>query len=181
MAYQTIEFNSHRPEQATSPGRRYDIMDPRGVAFNTVGCGILGGFFTIGNVFKWFGLLEINRTLGFLREDVVFFVIGLAILWFGIYTLRQVYRLHILDSGALELKTGLRTATVMPSDIRFIRTGRRFIWWEGGDARVIHITHDRGKVSLPNFDGAEALFTTLISMYPNIRAGKLDFQPDIRD
>lgn len=181
MPNQTIQLNSRRPEPAMSPGRRYDILDPRSLVFPTVVAGVIGGFITIGVVFKWFGSLKINGTLGFRREDLIFFVIGLGILWFVIYTLRQVYRVHILDSGAIAFKTVLGTATVMPSDIRFIKTGRRLIWWEGGDARVIHITHDRGKISVPNFDGAKALFTALISMYPNIRAGKLDFQPDIRD
>ena len=147
-----------------APGRRYDILDFGGVVFNAAGGGIVGGFALLAG-----------------RPRLIFFPIGLAILLFVIHTLCHPYRLQITDSGALEFKTVLSTSIVNPHTIRFIRTRRQLIWWEGADARVIHIIHDRGKKSVPNFDGAEALFTELILKYPNIQADKLDFQPDIRD
>lgn len=43
----SIEFNSHRPEPAISPGRRYNIKPPAAVVFLTVPYGIIGGFLTI--------------------------------------------------------------------------------------------------------------------------------------
>ena len=128
--------------------------------------GLMGGLCILGGFQRGF------------QPDLFFFPMGLAVLWLVIRTLRQPYRLHLTESGALEFTTGIGKVTFMPNSIRSIRTGLQSLCWDGADARVIHITHDRGEICVPNFDGAAALFTEILRKYPNIQAGKLDFQQD---
>lgn len=170
---------AHSAEPTSSTDKCYDVLNSRAVVLNAAIGGILGAIFTIGPLFKWFRLLVIDGARGFRWEDLELFFFGIVILSFITYTLRQVFRLRIMDNGAFQFETHLGRITVMPKDIRRIRTGRQLIWWEGNDARVIHLTLDRRELSVPNFDGAEALFKQLLSAYPNILAGELDFRPDI--
>jgi hypothetical protein len=153
-------FNSRAPHAAMVPGRSYStIQKPWRIVFDTVIASLIGAVLILDN-----------------SQYIGFAVLSLGMLA-GINALGQSYRLRIIESGAIEFTTVFGTIYVLPNTIHSISTGLQILWG-GGDARVIHITHDRGKITVPNFEGAEALFTEILHNYPDIQASKLNFQPD---
>jgi hypothetical protein len=154
-------FNSRAPHTAMFPGRSYStIQKPWRIVFDTVFASLLGAVLII------------------LDSQYIGFACLLVGMLAAIRALGQAYRLQIMESGAIEFTAVLSTIYVWPNTIHSISTGLQILWWGGGDARVIHITHDRGALSVPNFEGAEALFTEIIHNYPNIQASKLNFLPE---
>jgi hypothetical protein len=166
---------------ALFPGRSFNILPLAGILFNGAICAFVGGGGMIAVASRCLRAFQSNGLENVPPGNVMGFLFGLVMACVGAYTLCAPYRLTIKNACALEFKRALGTLTLMPQDIQSITTACRLIWWEGGDARIIHITHGRGRLSVSNFDGAELLFTQLISTYPHIRTGSLDFTPDIKD